>query len=72
MVSLIVFIVLGIAVGIVAQLRSEKGKLAWENQLTISRTCQKQGVSYWKYMKNTFNGIVQEALAHKVLACATI
>ena len=51
--------------------KSEKGKLAWENHLTISRTCRKQGVSYWEYIKNMFYGIEQTSLADRVSACAT-
>ncbi|MCX6672884.1 MAG: transposase [Methanothrix sp.] len=30
--------------------RSEAGKAAWENQLTILDTCRKQGVSYFEYI----------------------
>lgn len=52
-------------------LRSEKGKLAWENHFTIMRTCRKQGVSYWQYMKNNFAGIKQESLTEKILVHAT-
>lgn len=51
--------------------RSENGKLAWENHLTISRTCRKQKLSYWKYIKNMFYGIEQTSLADRVSACAT-
>lgn len=51
--------------------RSEKGKLAWENNFTILRTCRKQGISYWEYMRNKFSGMKQESLAERVLAHAT-
>ena len=30
--------------------RSDAGKAAWENQLTILDTCRKQGISYFKYI----------------------
>ena len=30
--------------------RSEAGKAAWKNQLTILDTCRKQGVSYYEYI----------------------
>ena len=30
--------------------RSEAGKVAWENQLTILDTCRKQEVSYFEYI----------------------
>ncbi len=30
--------------------RSDAGKVAWENQLTILDTCRKQGVSYFEYI----------------------
>ena len=32
--------------------RSEAGKVAWENQLTILDTCRKQGVSYFEYIRD--------------------
>ena len=46
--------------------KSEGGKLAWENHFTIQMTCRKQKISYWKYMKNKLNGIEQISLAERV------
>lgn len=51
-------------------LRSEKGKLAWENHFTILGTCRKQGISYWEYLKNRFCGIEQMLLAERVASHA--
>lgn len=36
--------------------RSESGKAAWENQLTILDTCRKQGVSYFEYIRDIISG----------------
>ncbi|MHB8120178.1 MAG: IS66 family transposase, partial [Methanothrix sp.] len=36
--------------------RSESGKAAWENQLTILDTCRKQGVSYFEYILDIISG----------------
>ncbi|MHB8117568.1 MAG: hypothetical protein ACYDHX_02400 [Methanothrix sp.] len=36
--------------------RSEAGKAAWENQLTILDTCRKQGVSYYEYILDIISG----------------
>ncbi len=36
--------------------RSEAGKVAWENQLTILDTCRKQGVSYFEYILDIISG----------------
>jgi hypothetical protein len=36
--------------------RSEAGKAAWENQLTILDTCRKQGVSYFEYILDIISG----------------
>ena len=35
--------------------RSEAGKVAWENQLTILDTCRKQGVSYFEYIRDNIS-----------------
>ena len=37
-------------------LRSEPGKVAWDNHFSILATCRKHGVSYLEYIKNIFNG----------------
>ena len=36
--------------------RSEAGKDAWVNQLTILDTCRKQGVSYFEYILDIISG----------------
>lgn len=36
--------------------RSDDGKAAWENMLTIMDTCRKQGVSYFEYIKDILSG----------------
>jgi len=36
--------------------KSEKGKLAWENMMTILDTCRKHNVSFMKYVKDIFSG----------------
>lgn len=36
--------------------RSDAGKAAWENQLTILDTCRKQGVSYFEYIRDIISG----------------
>jgi hypothetical protein len=35
--------------------RSELGKLAWENMLSIIDTCRKLGVSFYKYLYDIFS-----------------
>ena len=52
-------------------LRSNKGVIAWENHFTILRTCRKQKISYWEYLKNFYGGIEQVPLAQRVAQCAT-
>lgn len=47
-------------------LRSEKGVIAWENHFTILRTCRKQNISYWNYIKNFYEGVGQIPLAQRV------
>ena len=47
-------------------LRSEKGRVAWENHFTILMTCRKQKVSYWKYLENKFSGVEQIPLAQRI------
>jgi len=37
-------------------LRSDEGKVAWDNHFTILATCKKQGISYIEYIKNIFSG----------------
>jgi len=51
-------------------LRSDKGRLAWENHFTILMTCRKQKISYWKYLENKFGGVEQVPLAQRVRECA--
>ena len=36
--------------------RSEDGKTAWENMMTILDTCRKHGVSFMEYVKDIFSG----------------
>jgi len=36
--------------------RSELGRLAWENMLSIMDTCRKLGVSFYKYTQDIFSG----------------
>lgn len=36
--------------------RSEDGKIAWENMMTILDTCRKHGVSFLEYVKDIFSG----------------
>jgi uncharacterized small protein (DUF1192 family) len=36
--------------------RSEDGKAAWENMLSIMDTCRKHGVSFYDYLKDIFSG----------------
>ena len=36
--------------------RSEDGKIAWENMMTILDTCRKNGVSFLEYVKDIFSG----------------
>lgn len=36
--------------------RSDDGKAAWENMLTIMDTCRKQGLSYFEYIKDILSG----------------
>ncbi len=35
--------------------RSEDGRIAWENMLSILDTCRKQGVSFYKYLQDIFS-----------------
>ena len=52
-------------------LRSDKGVIAWENHFTILRTCRKQNISYWQYLKNYYEGIKQVPLAKRVAQSTT-
>lgn len=52
-------------------LRSDKGVIAWENHFTILRTCRKQKISYWQYLKNYYEGIEQVPLAKRVAQSTT-
>src|SRR3989344_6724839 len=52
-------------------LRSDKGVIAWENHFTILRTCRKQNISYWQYLKNYYEGIEQVPLAKRVAQSTT-
>jgi hypothetical protein len=36
--------------------RSEDGKAAWENQMSILDTCRKLGVSFFEYIRDIFSG----------------
>jgi hypothetical protein len=36
--------------------RSELGKMAWENMLSIKDTCRKLGVSFYRYMQDFYSG----------------
>jgi transposase len=36
--------------------RSEEGRVAWENMMSILDTCRKQGVSFFGYLKDIFSG----------------
>lgn len=36
--------------------RSDDGKAAWENMLSIMDTCRKQGISFYDYIKDIFSG----------------
>lgn len=36
--------------------RSEEGKIAWENMMTIMDTCRKHNVSFMKYVKDIISG----------------
>ena len=36
--------------------KSEKGKLAWENMMTILDTCRKHDISFMEYVKDIFSG----------------
>jgi uncharacterized small protein (DUF1192 family)/transposase-like protein len=36
--------------------RSEDGKIAWENMMSILDTCRKLGVSFFEYIKDIFSG----------------
>lgn len=45
--------------------RTETGKTAWENNLTILETCKKLGVNFFNYMKDIFSsGDTMPKLAH--------
>ena len=35
--------------------RSEDGKIAWENMMSIMDTCRKNGVSFFSYVKDIFS-----------------
>ncbi|MDI3545797.1 MAG: hypothetical protein PWP68_1214 [Rikenellaceae bacterium] len=35
--------------------RTKDGTIAWENYLSILGTCKKQGVSFFKYLKDIFS-----------------
>ena len=36
--------------------RSEDGKAAWENMMSIMDTCRKHGISLYDYIKDIFSG----------------
>jgi len=36
--------------------KSEDGKIAWENMMTLLDSCRKQGVSFLEYIKDIFSG----------------
>jgi hypothetical protein len=47
--------------------RSEDGKTAWENMLSILDTCRKLGVSFFDYIKDIFSGkYTMPSLAHLI------
>jgi len=35
--------------------RSEHGRLAWENMLSIQDTCRKLGISFYRYLNDIFS-----------------
>jgi hypothetical protein len=35
--------------------RTRDGTIAWENNLSILETCKKQGISFFKYIKDIFS-----------------
>ena len=35
--------------------KSEKGRIAWENMMTIMDTCRKHNVSFMEYVKDIFS-----------------
>ncbi len=39
--------------------KSEKGRIAWENMMTIMDTCRKHNVSFMEYVKDVFSGRYQ-------------
>ncbi|CEG12579.1 hypothetical protein MSIBF_A2480015 [groundwater metagenome] len=36
--------------------RSENGKIAWENMMSVMDTCRKMKVSFFDYVKDIFSG----------------
>jgi len=35
--------------------RSEAGKIAWENMLSIMDTCRKLGISFYEYLQDVYS-----------------
>lgn len=48
--------------------KSEEGKIAWENNMTILSTCKKLGLSFFEYMTDIFRGIPKLSLAELILS----
>ena len=53
--------------------RSEDGKAAWENLMSVQDTCRKQGVSFFDYIKDIFSGKrAMTRLAHLISQNASL
>jgi len=52
--------------------RSENGRIAWENMMSIMDTCRKQGVSFFEYVSDIFSGrYAMQRLADLIMQKAT-
>jgi len=53
--------------------RSEDGKAAWENMMSVQDTCRKQGVNFFDYIKDIFSGKhAMTKLAHLISRNASL
>ncbi|MEA2033131.1 MAG: hypothetical protein U9N41_06065, partial [Euryarchaeota archaeon] len=53
--------------------RSEDGKAAWENLMSVQDTCRKQGVGFFDYIKDIFSGKrAMTRLAHLISQNASL
>ncbi len=57
--------------------RSENGKTAWENMLSIMDTCRKHEVSFFSYIREIFSGErkmprLADSIAQKALSNSTL